>query len=201
MIITKFQLKAQGVSFWLYVTNYLHFGENPIRFGSVVTKKCGFLLGMSYVPSIQVLYIHLHRPFKRSVEFSVHCVVWVSFLSKFGWKGLMTCLIKNPYFFMTTEPNRMGFFAEVQMISYNSIILKHIQINSQFRKILMLKVWLTFFLGETICISVKDWEKLTIQKAKMERIMVSVVSISLWVTGTHRVKDLQSSLASLRHRD
>ena len=29
------------------VTNYLHFGENPIRFGSVGTKKIGFLLGMS----------------------------------------------------------------------------------------------------------------------------------------------------------
>ena len=40
------------------------------------------------------VYIHLHKPFKRSVEFSVHCVVWISFLSKFGWKGLMTCLIK-----------------------------------------------------------------------------------------------------------
>ena len=29
------------------ITNYLHFGENPIRFGSVVTKKFGFLLGKS----------------------------------------------------------------------------------------------------------------------------------------------------------
>ena len=28
-------------------TNYLHFGETPIRFGSVVTKKSGFLIGMS----------------------------------------------------------------------------------------------------------------------------------------------------------
>ena len=24
------------------ITNYMHFGENPIRFGSVVTKKYGF---------------------------------------------------------------------------------------------------------------------------------------------------------------
>ena len=24
------------------ITNYLYFGESPIRFGSVVTKKCGF---------------------------------------------------------------------------------------------------------------------------------------------------------------
>ena len=29
------------------ITNYLHFGENPIRFGSVVTKKYGFLLCLS----------------------------------------------------------------------------------------------------------------------------------------------------------
>ena len=51
---------------------------------------------------------------------------------------------KSPYFFVTTEPNRMGVFAELQIISYNSIILKHIQINSQFRKILMLRVRLSF---------------------------------------------------------
>ena len=47
---------------------------------------------------------------------------------------------KNPYFFVTTEPNRMGFFAEMQIISYSIIILKYIQINSQFQKLLMLKV-------------------------------------------------------------
>ena len=48
--------------------------------------------------------------------------------------------------------NQMGcyfFFAEMQIISSNCIILKHIQINSQFRKILMLKVQLSFF--GTIC--------------------------------------------------
>ena len=30
---------------WDYknITNYLHFGENPFRFGSVVMKKYGFL--------------------------------------------------------------------------------------------------------------------------------------------------------------
>ena len=42
------------------------------------------------------LYIHLHKPFKRSVEFHVHCVVWVYHLSKLGWKGLLTCLTKIP---------------------------------------------------------------------------------------------------------
>ena len=37
---------------------------------------------------------------------------------------------KNPYFFVTTEPNRMrGVFAEMQIISYSFIILKHIQID------------------------------------------------------------------------
>ena len=42
-----------------------------------------------------------------------------------------------------------GVFAEMQIISYNFIILKHIQINSEFQKILMLKVWLSF-LGENL---------------------------------------------------
>ena len=31
---------------------------------------------------------------------------------------------KNPYFFVTTEPNWMGVFAEKQIISHNFIILK-----------------------------------------------------------------------------
>ena len=53
----------------------------------------------------------------------------------------------NPYFFMTTEPNWMGVFAEMQTISYNFIILKHTQINSQLRKMLMLKFRLSFLLS------------------------------------------------------
>ena len=51
---------------------------------------------------------------------------------------------------MTTEPNRNGFFAEMQIISYIFIILKHIQINLQFRKLLMLNVRFFFFVGGTI---------------------------------------------------
>ena len=58
---------------------------------------------------------------------------------------------KNPHFFVTTEPNRMGFFAEVQIVSYISIILKHIQVSLQFRKLLMLKVRLSlFFVGQSV---------------------------------------------------
>ena len=57
---------------------------------------------------------------------------------------------KNPYFFVTTEPNRMGggggggggFRQNAGNISYSIIILKHIQIDIQFWKLLMLKVWL-----------------------------------------------------------
>ena len=43
---------------------------------------------------------------------------------------------------MSTEPNRMRVFAEMQIISYSFMILKHIQIGLQFWKQLMLKVWL-----------------------------------------------------------
>ena len=44
---------------------------------------------------------------------------------------------KNPYFFVTTEPNRIGIFAEMQiLISYSFIILKHIQIDLSFWKLL-----------------------------------------------------------------
>ena len=51
---------------------------------------------------------------------------------------------KNPYFFVTTKPKSDAVFAEMQIISPNFIILKHIQINSLFREILMVKVWLSF---------------------------------------------------------
>ena len=44
-----------------------------------------------------------------------------------------------------------GVFAEMQIISYIFLILKDIQVSSQFRKkLLILKVWLSFFSG-TIC--------------------------------------------------
>ena len=36
---------------------------------------------------------------------------------------------KNPNFFVTTEPNLKEFFAEMQIISYISIILKHVQVS------------------------------------------------------------------------
>ena len=62
----------------------------------------------------------------------------------------MTCLIKS-LFLRDYWTKSDGVFAEMQIISHNFITLKHIQINSQFRKILMLKVWLQFF-GGTICI-------------------------------------------------
>ena len=39
---------------------------------------------------------------------------------------------KNQNFFVTIEPNWMGFSTEMEIISYGSIILNHIQINSQF---------------------------------------------------------------------
>ena len=59
---------------------------------------------------------------------------------------------KNPNFFVTTGTKSDGVFAEMQIISYIFIILKHIQVSSQFRKILMLKVRLNFF--GTLCTQV-----------------------------------------------
>ena len=49
----------------------------------------------------------------------------------------------------------------MQKISYNFIILKHIQINSQFRKILMLKVRLSFF-GDNLYDYLKSHNKIHI---------------------------------------
>ena len=69
--------------------------------------------------------------------------------TKLGWTGLMTYLTKihissRPYW---TKLD--GVFAEMQIIGYIFIILKHIQVSSQFRKLLMLKVRLSF-LGDNL---------------------------------------------------
>ena len=56
---------------------------------------------------------------------------------------------KNPHFFVTTEPNRMGFSPKCRQLVICVIILKHIQVSSQFRELLMLKVRLSF-LGDNL---------------------------------------------------
>ena len=96
-------------------------------------KRCGFhyVTGTPKMSQIWSLvygithiqfFIHLHKPFKRSVEFSVRFEMRVSFLSKFGWKGLMTCLIKS-LFLRDYWIKSDGVFAEMQIISYNFINL------------------------------------------------------------------------------
>ena len=55
----------------------------------------------------------------------------------------MTCPIKILISSWTTEPKSDG--VEMQSNSYNVIILKHIEINSQFRKILTLDSPIDFF--------------------------------------------------------
>ena len=59
-------------------------------------------------------FVHnLHKPFNRSVEFRVHCVVLVYLLAVKTWmEGTNDIPYKNSYFFMTTEPNWMGLSAK-----------------------------------------------------------------------------------------
>ena len=55
-------------------------------------------------------FVHnLHKPLNRSVEFLVHCVVWGC--EPADCKTWMEATNDIPYknFFVTTEPNRMGF--------------------------------------------------------------------------------------------
>ena len=114
---------------------------------------------MSWVPSIQVLTekrLALHNepgiPYSFwmvYVDLVAPCVL--DLCTKLGWKALMSNN-KNPYFFVTTKTD--GVFAQMQIISSSFIILKHIQIDLQFWKLLMLKVRLYFFLvgggGQTV---------------------------------------------------
>ena len=63
---------------------------------------------------------------------------------KLGWTAhIMTVHDNNQYFFETTWTTSDAVFAEMQRItcSYSVIILKHIQIDLHFKKLLMPKVW------------------------------------------------------------
>ena len=62
--------------------------------------------GCHYVLSILVLYINLHKLFKR-----MECgFISASLLSVKTWmEGTHGTPYKNPYFFVTTEPNWLGF--------------------------------------------------------------------------------------------
>ena len=87
------------------------------------------------------MYIRINHH-SKGVWNSLFIVYSASLLSVKSWtKGSYDMPYKNPYFFVTTEPDRL----EMQISSYKFIILKYIQINSQFRKILMLKFRLSFF--------------------------------------------------------
>ena len=63
-------------------------------------------------------FVHnLHKPFNKSVEFRVHCVVLVCWLSKLGWKGLMTYLTKI-LFLCDSWTKLDGIFGKMQIIKY-----------------------------------------------------------------------------------
>ena len=79
---------------------------------------------------MQVLYINLHKPFKRSYGIP-GSLCSESLLSVKTWtEGTNDMPYKNPYFFRDNWAKSDGVFAEMQIISYSFImILKHIQIN------------------------------------------------------------------------
>ena len=81
------------------------------------------------------VYIHLHKPLKRSVEFNVHCLHGAALFSVTIWmERTYNMSYKNPYFFVTTEPNWMGVFAEMQIISYSFVILKYFRSIQNFER-------------------------------------------------------------------
>ena len=68
--------------------NLLHFWK--ILLSNIVLYRLSKKLHRTYSIN-NYTYIHI-KPFKRSVEFCVHCDSDVC--QKLGWKGLMTCLTK-----------------------------------------------------------------------------------------------------------
>ena len=74
-------------------------------------------------------HIHpsLDRKETRTTQWTRNSLLILNGLCRFMYKTWMESTYGkpniNPYFFVTTEPNRMGFFAEMQIISDSFIIL------------------------------------------------------------------------------
>ena len=75
-------------------------GENTIRFGSVVTKKCGFLLDVICLFHRSLIYICINH--SKGVWNSVFIVWWSSFV-KIWMEGTYDMPYKNPYFFVLNQ--------------------------------------------------------------------------------------------------
>ena len=92
----------------------------------------------SFHPSFdQILALHNDPEFRTPFE-------W--FKCRFMYKSWMECTydkhLKKSIFLHDFWAKSDGVFAEMQIISYIFIILKHIEIDLQFGKLLMLIVWL-----------------------------------------------------------
>ena len=59
------------------MTNYLHFGENPHPIWFSSHKEIWIFLYRYVMGPFHPSFVHkyINKPFKSSVEFSVHCVV------------------------------------------------------------------------------------------------------------------------------
>ena len=90
-----------------HITNYLHFGENPIRFGSV---KMWIFVRYVILSPFHPIFVNASTNTIQK-QCGIQCSLCsVSLLSVNIWKeGTYDMPYKNPYFFVTPEPNRMGF--------------------------------------------------------------------------------------------
>ena len=104
------------------------------------------------------------------------------------WHAIENSLLLRGYW-----TNSDGVFAEMQIISYNFIILKHIQINSLFREILMLKVRLSFWDNEW-------WPFIRILGSRLSMNRPFIINIGLgWFRCAVRIVD-ENSLDSRKAR-
>ena len=89
--------------------DYLHHGENPNRFGPVVTTEIRIFVRRvrsSFHPSFDTKET-------RTTQLTHNSVLALNCLCRFIYKTWMENIYdkhnKNPYFFVTTGPNRTGF--------------------------------------------------------------------------------------------
>ena len=97
------------------ITDYMHFAENPTRFGSVVTKNIWIFVRYvisPFHPSFDSQQTHTTSEFHSPVEWFMQIMykTWMeSTHEKKKWEKKRK---RKKKFFVTTEPNRMGFSAK-----------------------------------------------------------------------------------------
>ena len=139
----------------LHNYNYLHLSENSIRFHLHVVVTIDEVIRLFVRHVISPFHPNFDRKETRTTQWTLNSAFLLN-----GFNSMYTCMsIQNLDLWHTLQKSQFlcdywtkldGVCTEMLIISYSHIFLKHIQVNSQFWKLLMLKVQLYLFLTISI---------------------------------------------------